>query len=56
MNDETLAQESAERTVPVTPRYATCPNCGELLDAFGCCPHTNQRDIERGVRTCGGER
>lgn len=39
--------------VKADPKYPTCHDCGQELDAFGMCPSVSPRDAGRGLRTCG---
>jgi len=55
MNEPNIEQRATElyRTVRVTARDATCPDCGELLDAWGCCPNVSPAQASMGIKTCG---
>jgi hypothetical protein len=34
------------------PQLTHCPDCGQQLDAFHCCPCLSPIDASRGIRFC----
>lgn len=39
-------------SIPAYKRLPVCPNCGSILDAWECCPHTKPEDAAIGLKTC----